>query len=398
MTTQLRSQSDFTDTRNGRIEFFAQDDPIGRSLAEYGEWAELEIQTLCGFIGLGSHVVDVGANIGTHAMAFARRVGATGSVIAFEPQRSVFEVLERNLIANGCTNVRAVNAGVGSNAGEMMVPAVDYQTHTNVGGVQLLPRAECKNGERVDILALDGYQLSACHLVKIDAEGMDADVITGMRATIDRLRPAIAVECSNVETGAAILQIKWTGYKVFLVLTVAFNPANFNRNSHNFFGVAHESSLLFVPEEILDHVPPSKPGAELIPIAGLDDLAVALLETPRFGDETSYDRKPAQLRELLGKIRAESTDQLRKLDSELNSARESAARESTRLEFRAASLISQVRRAEERLEHLSELQSALAACDQKRRELERQVHDLHNSTSWRLTAPLRKLKTAVSRA
>ena len=61
------------------IFYFPQDDPIGKSLAMYGEWAEPEIEFLSTFIGLGSAIIDVGAYLGTHTLAFSRRVGPGGS-------------------------------------------------------------------------------------------------------------------------------------------------------------------------------------------------------------------------------------------------------------------------------------------------------------------------------
>lgn len=402
MTCELSSTSSCVDTKNGRIEFFANDEPIGRSLALYGEWAEFEIHVLCSFIGLGSSVVDVGANIGTHTVAFAQRVGFTGSVLAFEPQHTVFDLLKRNILANGCANVQAVNAGVGSAAREMMVPPVNYLGHTNVGGVRLLPATDGQAGNRVPIVALDDYRLTACHLVKIDAEGMDADVLAGMTATLERHRPVVAVECNSIDDGAAILRAsKWTNYKVFLLRTAAFNPANVKENSDNFFGVAHESNLLFVPDESVRQVPESQPGAELIPIVDLNDLAIAVLGTPRYGDETAYDRNPSQLRDMLARSMRASSDRLRIIDAELKAAKEAATREICRLEFRAASLTQQLRRVEEKLNvgkipastSMSELEASRNLVAERGREL----HAMHNSNSWRLTAPLRRLK-AILRA
>jgi FkbM family methyltransferase len=178
------------ETRHGRIFYFPEDDPIGKSLAMYGEWAEPEIEFLSHFIGLGSAIVDVGAYLGTHTLAFSRRVGPRGSVRAFEPQRAVFELLERTLADNRCANVTALRAGVGRVAGEMLVPAVDYTAHANFGEVALV-QAEPSSGdhvgqERTPIVALDDLGLDACNLVKVDAEGMEGDVLAGMAHTIRR--------------------------------------------------------------------------------------------------------------------------------------------------------------------------------------------------------------------
>ena len=47
--------------------------------------------------------VDVGANIGTHTLAFARLVGERERVFAFEPQRLVAQVLAANIALNSLT-------------------------------------------------------------------------------------------------------------------------------------------------------------------------------------------------------------------------------------------------------------------------------------------------------
>ena len=67
------------DARYGRMTFFAND--IGAasgSLAIYGEWAENEIGFVKTFIAVGETVVDVGAYIGTHTLAFSHSLGRRG--------------------------------------------------------------------------------------------------------------------------------------------------------------------------------------------------------------------------------------------------------------------------------------------------------------------------------
>ena len=49
----------------------------GRSLDLYGEWCEFEIVLMRQVIRLGDVVIDAGANIGTHTVAFANLVGST---------------------------------------------------------------------------------------------------------------------------------------------------------------------------------------------------------------------------------------------------------------------------------------------------------------------------------
>ena len=61
--------------RYGVIRFFSKDTVIGTALRTYGEWAENELRLFRHFIPAGATVLDVGAFIGTHALAFSQMVG-----------------------------------------------------------------------------------------------------------------------------------------------------------------------------------------------------------------------------------------------------------------------------------------------------------------------------------
>jgi hypothetical protein len=74
-----------TATRYGDFSVFEGEDLISSSLTRFGEWAEEEISLLLDFVSPGDIVVDVGAFIGTHTVAFAKRVGAEGVVPISNP-------------------------------------------------------------------------------------------------------------------------------------------------------------------------------------------------------------------------------------------------------------------------------------------------------------------------
>jgi len=398
------------DTRYGRMFYFPNDDPIGKALAIYGEWAQAEIKLLSAFVGLGSNVIDVGANIGTHTLAFSRRVGPSGLVRAFEPQGAVFNLLERTLALNNCTNVKALCAGAGRAPGEMLVPAIDYASHANLGGVALLPASEGKGrkaGERTPIIALDNLALEACHLIKIDAEGMEEEVLTGAAETIHRLRPVVYLECNTVDTGAAILRaVDWSGFRFFVARTAAYNPANHRGSAKNFFGVARESSILCLPEEACGLLPADRELVDLIPVGDLQQLAEHLLATPRYGDTTSIDRNPACLRE-----------ELLAAATHAREAAEVQREEVGRLRFRCANLAGQLTEAERALaERSAQADRALAQADRALAEQAARadgtsaaLHQAHlvlnaregelamfrASTFWRATAPLRGAVSAL---
>src|SRR5262252_8984864 len=61
---------------------------------------EPDLATLESFLPSGAVMVDVGANYGIYSLAASRLVGGSGSVFAFEPARSTFSLLERNIALN----------------------------------------------------------------------------------------------------------------------------------------------------------------------------------------------------------------------------------------------------------------------------------------------------------
>ena len=69
----------------------------------------------------GGVFVDVGANVGTYAMALARHVGADGKVIAIEPHPVTHARLAFNSAASGFTQVRLVAAAAGPADGELLI-------------------------------------------------------------------------------------------------------------------------------------------------------------------------------------------------------------------------------------------------------------------------------------
>lgn len=103
--------------RDGYLLYNRNDKYIGRSIEKYGEFNGLEMQLFKQICTRDSIVVEVGANIGAHTIGLARLVGPQGRVLAFEPQRLVFQTLCANVALNSLENVDCHWAAVGSQEG-----------------------------------------------------------------------------------------------------------------------------------------------------------------------------------------------------------------------------------------------------------------------------------------
>jgi FkbM family methyltransferase len=209
-------------------------------------------------------VVDIGANIGAHTLGFARAVGEMGNVIAFEPQRVVFETLCANLALNALFHVRPLMSGVGRERGAAALPAIDPRQKRNFGGISL----GAAGTEAVPVTPLDALGLKACHLVKIDVEGMEGDVIAGAAETIGRCRPLLYLENDRRDKSAALIaQAMGLGYRLYWHLPPLYNPANWYANAENVFGRVLSVNLLALPQEAVVKV------EGLRPVSGPEDKA-----------------------------------------------------------------------------------------------------------------------------
>src|ERR1700682_3279062 len=158
----------------------------------YGEWCDFEIQAIRPHVKPGDTVIDVGANIGTHTVAFANMVGPTGTVHAYEPQRRLFQMLSGNVALNALEWVVCHQGAVGDVMGEVHLPPLPPpDTFFNYSAVSLVDSIgpDNKTGDKVPLVTLDSLDLSSCAVVKIDVEGMDPAVLMGATRLIERCQP-----------------------------------------------------------------------------------------------------------------------------------------------------------------------------------------------------------------
>ena len=127
----------------------------------------------------GGVFVDVGANVGTYALALARHVGADGKVIAIEPHPVTHARLKFNRDASGATQVTLVAAAAGPADGELLIET----DGDNLGASHIVTGQPAGNAIRVPALRLQRILgeagVSQVDALKIDIEGFEDRVLTG---------------------------------------------------------------------------------------------------------------------------------------------------------------------------------------------------------------------------
>lgn len=151
----------------------------------------------------GSVVLDIGANVGVHTLLLASLVGPAGRVLAFEPTDYAVKKLRRSLdlntdLAERVTVFHCFLAG--GNGGD--VPDAIYSSwpltaseglhHKHLGLAMPTNAAPARS---IDAILAELGRPSV-HLVKIDVDGFESEVLRGATALLRDNRPIFVMELS----------------------------------------------------------------------------------------------------------------------------------------------------------------------------------------------------------
>ena len=163
-------------------------------------------------------VLDIGANVGLHTVAFAREA-SQGHVYAFEPTTEMTERLSANVSLNGIKNVTIVPCALGAAEEELEMfintSGAGLEGTSTITGTHNVDRNPLNYETRkVPVRRLD-YLVEQLGIkgrigfIKIDTEGYETWVIEGGLNTIRAHRPTMIVEAHSRRLTAANKSFKW---------------------------------------------------------------------------------------------------------------------------------------------------------------------------------------------
>jgi FkbM family methyltransferase len=199
-------------------------DHIGQAVALWGRYERDELTLLANAVKPhlvnGGVCLDVGANIGNHAVFFA---GHFDEVIAFEPNPRTFRLLQIN--AELCPNIQCINVGLSDQSGIaiLSVPAGNIgmaTLHQSANHLEQTVEVECKLRRMDDLPDIAGRRVA---LIKIDVEGHELAVLQGACQTLLRDRPIVVFEqtATEIKDGRSVTidYLRDSGYRTFWTIT-----------------------------------------------------------------------------------------------------------------------------------------------------------------------------------
>jgi len=192
----LKDVIDYRLTRHPRFYLFVE---------RFRTWVNWDKRVYLSFVRKGDFVLDVGANVGAHAIFLSHLVGEEGSVLAFEPLPSNVDALHETIERRSrIANIHIIQTAVGNPDGSTET-ATMRSPEDDLTQASLHPQsAGSWQGARelreftVSLIALDALKevrdLRQIHFIKIDVEGGELDVLKGARTILRKHHPLVYCE------------------------------------------------------------------------------------------------------------------------------------------------------------------------------------------------------------
>lgn len=171
---------------------------VDRLIFVEGIYERRFLELLAGRFPPGAVALDIGANIGNHAIYLS---DTFAQIHCFEPNPEVYGRLKRNIELNKLDNVHVHTVGMGN---EDAVLRFSENLDGNLGASGFVRGGEDSPDDgksrtlELPIKQADRYieslGLARVDFIKVDVEGMEPDLFEGLRETIARHRPIVAFE------------------------------------------------------------------------------------------------------------------------------------------------------------------------------------------------------------
>ena len=166
-----------------------QRDPIQNAWRKGMYFEADELEMLSHHVKSGAHIIDIGSNVGNHAIYFAIRMAAA-RVIVVEPNPLAIAPLMANVLLNRLDNVIDLSL-LGIGLSDASQGGFGMKRHDrNLGATKMFEgKGDLQVHAGDDLLGGE-----APDLIKIDVEGMEIKVLSGLEYIISTHRPVILVE------------------------------------------------------------------------------------------------------------------------------------------------------------------------------------------------------------
>jgi FkbM family methyltransferase len=168
-------------------------------------------------------ILEIGGNIGLFTVIGAK--ASSARYVVAEPVPHVAAILRGNLRLNDVTHVEVMEAAAvpGTQSAQVTLSIPDEQ-HDMPVGAHLTTGTEVANDPGTRQIVVQGIPfrdlVAGCDLIKIDAEGVEVDLLRAARDIVVAAKPNLLIEVlpSSPELAAFLVELaKEAGYRMFIL-------------------------------------------------------------------------------------------------------------------------------------------------------------------------------------
>ncbi len=171
------------------------EDWIQQNIYFLGAYESAELNLLKRHLSEDSVFVDIGANFGLYSLVASQKITNSGKIICFEPFPKNYAALKKNISLNSKSYIISENIALGDKKDEL---SLYYQPNEKNLGMVSANFMENSKTIEVDVMSFDEYVnengVDKIDFIKIDVEGFENQVITGMKKTLELFSPMILIE------------------------------------------------------------------------------------------------------------------------------------------------------------------------------------------------------------
>lgn len=215
----MKYNSEIYTNKEGQFIIFPQD-AIGIHLKAGKLWEPHFKTVIDTFLKPGDIAIDCGANFGYNSVLMGKKLSNKGLLIAFEPQKIIYQQMNGNLILNNIYNTLTYQMAVGDKISEVHMAPINYDFYgVNIGNLSI-----GNNGEKVKMVKLDDLDLEKVNFIKLDIQGYELFALQGAQNLLSTFKPDLFIEIEDhqlakfdVKRSQLVEYIKSFGYRMFKI-------------------------------------------------------------------------------------------------------------------------------------------------------------------------------------
>lgn len=180
------------------LPFLSYKDTVRRKIINNEIYEKEIVDIAAEYIEPNSIVLDIGANFGQMSILFSE-TQRNVKVFAFEAQKYVFELLEKNVKVNDKKNIKCFYNLVGSKSGIENIKINKLYKFGSWGANNIEYSSNKQRSTKIEAIKIDDIKFDqTISFMKVDVQGLDLDVLRGAKNTIKYHRMPIIFEYESI--------------------------------------------------------------------------------------------------------------------------------------------------------------------------------------------------------